>query len=311
MGNRLKGKNAVVTGGAGGLGKPICMALAAEGARVVVCDVGASRDGSGALAGPSDAVVAEIKKRGGEAISSYESVVDFKAAEKVIKTCIDTFGRIDILVNAHGNLRDKMIWNMTEEDWDSVMNIHLKGTFNTCRHACAVMREQRSGRIINVTSDAWRGATGHVNYGAMKGGVVSLTYSIAREMGRYGVTANCFAPIAATRMTLSEEVKAGMKKRLDSGLITKEYYESFVNMPGPEFVPPIIVYLATDEAKDINGQIFHIERGRVGIYSHPMEVKQLFNDGHIWSIDELVELVPRTLLVGYVNPAPEEPAKEK
>ena len=311
MGERLKGKNAVVTGGAGGLGKPICLGLAAEGARVVVCDVGATTDGTGTTTGPSDAVVEEIKKAGGEAIPSYESVIDFNAAERLIQTCIDIYGRIDIMVNAHGNLRDRMIWNMTEDEWESVMNVHMKGTFNTCRHACKVMREQRYGKIINVTSDAWRGATGHVNYGAVKGGVVSLTRCIAREMGRYAVTANCFAPIAATRMTLTEEVKAGMKKRLDSGLITQDYYDKFVDMPGPEHVPPLIVYLATDEAKDINGQTFHIERGRVGIYSEPVEVKQLFNDGEIWSVDELADLVPRTLLLGYTNPAPEELPKEK
>ena len=311
MGDRLKGKNAVVTGGAGGLGKPICLALAAEGARVVVCDVGATTDGTGATSGPSDDVVEEIKKTGGEAISNYDSVVDFNAAERLIQSCIDAFGRIDILVNTHGNLRDRMIWNMAEDEWDSVMNIHLKGTFNTCRHACKAMREQRYGKIINVTSDAWRGATGHVNYGAVKGGVISLTRCIAREMGRYGVTANCFAPIAATRMTLTDEVKAGMKKRLDSGLITQDYYNKFIDMPGPEHVSPIVVYLATDEAKDINGQTFHVERGRVGIYSEPVEVKQLFNEGEVWSVDELVDLIPRTLLLGYTNPAPEEPPKEK
>jgi len=273
MANRLKGKNAVVTGGAGGIGSQICLALAAEGANIVVNDVGATRDGSGTAKAPVDEVVNEIKTKGGTAIASHDSVVDFVAAERLIQTCVDTFGRIDILVNAHGNLRDKMIWNMSEDEWDSVINVHLKGTFNTCRHACVRMREQKYGRIINVTSDAWRGTVGHVNYGAAKGGVVSLTRSIALEMGRYGVTANCFAPIAATRMTFDDEVKAGMKKRLEGGLITKEQYERFMSMPGPEHTPSIVVYLVTEEAANINGQIFHIEKSRVGIYSEPAEVK--------------------------------------
>jgi len=314
MGERLKGKNAVVTGGAGGVGKQVCLALAAEGANVVVNDIGAARDGSGATAGPADEIVAEIKKSGGNAIANYDSVVDFAAAEKLIKTCADTYGRIDILVNIHGNLRERMIWNMTEEEWDSVMIVHLKGTFNTCRHACVLMREQRYGRIINVTSDAWRGTVGQSNYGAVKGGVVSLTRAIAREMGRYGVTANCFAPIAATRMTFDEGVKAGFKKRLEAGLITKKYYDSLMSMPGPEYIPPIVVYLATDEASNINGQVFHIEKGRIGIYSEPTEVRQIFNSGEMWDVEQLVDLVPNTLLVGYTNPAPPappEPPKEK
>ena len=309
MGDRLKGRNAVVTGGAGGLGYQICLALAAEGANVMVNDIGAARDGSGTSKELVDKVVDEIKARGGTAIASYDSVVDFAAAERLIQTCVDTFGRIDVLVNTHGNLRDRMIWNMSEDEWDSVINVHLKGTFNTCRHACVTMREQRYGRIINVTSDAWRGTVGHVNYGAAKGGVVSLTRAIAREMGRYGVTANCFVPWAATRMTLDEEVIAGRKKRLEAGLITKEQYERSMSIGGPEHVPPIVVYLATEEAGNINGQVFHIEKGRVGIYSEPTEVRMIFNEGEIWDVEALLAHVPACLLTGYVNPAPPQPAK--
>lgn len=309
MGERLQSKNAVVTGGAGGIGTHICLALAAEGANVVVNDVGAARDGTDSSTEPVENVVNKVKKSGGIAVANYDSVVDFAGAERLIQSCVDTFGRIDILVNAHGNLRDKMIWNMSEDDWDSVIDVHLKGTFNTCRHACVRMRGQRYGRIISVTSDAWRGTVGHVNYGAAKGGVVSLTRSIAMEMGRYGVTANCFAPIAATRMTFDDEVKTGMKKRLESGLITKEQYERFMSMPGPEHIPPIVVYLATEEAGNINGQVFHIEKGRVGIYSEPTEVRMTFNGGEIWDVGELITLVPASLLIGYANPAPPEPVK--
>ena len=309
MGERLQSKNAVVTGGAGGIGTHICLALAAEGANVVVNDVGAARDGTDSSTEPVENVVNKVKKSGGIAVANYDSVVDFAGAERLIQSCVDTFGRIDILVNAHGNLRDKMIWNMSEDDWDSVIDVHLKGTFNTCRHACVRMRGQRYGRIISVTSDAWRGTVGHVNYGAAKGGVVSLTRSIAMEMGRYGVTANCFAPIAATRMTFDDEVKTGMKKRLESGLITKEQYERFMSMPGPEHIPPIVVYLATEEAGNINGQVFHIEKGRVGIYSEPTEVRMTFNGGEIWDVGDLITLVPISLLIGYANPAPPEPVK--
>ncbi len=309
MSKRLQGKSAVITGGAGGLGREICKAFAAAGANVVVNDVGAARDGSGAGAGPADAVVAELKKMGVDAIANYDSVVGFASAEKLIKACVEKFGKIDILVNAHGMLRDRMIWNMTEDEWDQVMLVHLKGTFNTCRHACAVMREQKSGRILNVTSDAWRGTVGHVNYGAVKGGVVSMTYAIAREMGRYGVTCNAFAPIAATRMTMTEEVKANFKKRLEAGIITKAQYDSMMAMPGPEHVPPMLVYLSSDEAWNINGQVFHVEKGRIGMYSEPVEVRAIYNSGELWDVEQLAMLVPTTLLTGYTNIAP--PEKEK
>ena len=309
MSDRLKGKNAVVTGGAGGIGRETCLALSAEGANLVINDIGATRDGSGAESGPVDKVVDEVKKRGVKAVANYDSVVDFAAAEKLIKACVDNFGRIDILVNCHGNLRDRMIWNMTEDEWDSVMFVHLKGTFNTCRHACVLMRQQRSGRIINVTSDAWRGTMGHVNYGAVKGGVVSLTRSIAREMGRYGVTANSFAPIAATRMTLDEDVKQGVWKRVAAGVLTKEQAEATLAMPGPEYIPPIIVYLATDEAADINGQVFHAEKGRISIYSEPVEVRTIFKGEGNFTTEELIDMVPKTLLMGYINPAPAQPER--
>ena len=311
MSGRLKGRNAVVTGGAGGLGAPICLALAAAGANVVVNDIGATREGSGAATGPADEIVAKIEKMGRKAIANYDSVVDFATAEKMIKTCVDSFGSIDILVNTHGNLRDRMIWNMTEEEWDVVMNVHLKGTFNTGRHACVAMREQRYGRIITVTSDAWRGTVGHVNYGAVKGGVVSLSRAIAREMGRYGVTSNCFAPLAATRMTFNDDVRANFKKRLEAGIITKDFYDSLMSMPGPEHIAPLIAYLATEEAGNVNGQVFHIEKGRIGIYSEPEEVRTIHNSGEIWDLEQLIDLVPKTLLVGYKNPAPPEPPKDK
>ncbi|MCK4697325.1 MAG: SDR family oxidoreductase, partial [Dehalococcoidia bacterium] len=239
------------------------------------------------------------------------SVVDFNAAQQIIKSCVDKFGRIDILVNCQGNLRDRMIWNMTEDEWDSVMVVHLKGTFNTCRHACTLMREQKYGRIINVTSDAWRGTMGHVNYGAVKGGIVSLTRSIAREMGRYGVTANCFAPIAATRMTLNDEVIKGTWKRVEAGVMTKEQAEQMLNMPGPEHIPPIVVYLATDHAANINGQVFHAEAGRVSIYNEPVEIRAIYKPEGIFTTEELINAVPKTLLTGYINPAPPQPERDK
>lgn len=304
MSEKLKGKNAIVTGAAGGIGREVCLSLVAEGANVVVNDIGATRDGSGAEAGPVDKVVAEIRQMGGNAVSNFESVTDFDGAGRLVKACVDTFGRLDILINCHGNLRDRMIWNMTEEEWDSVMYVHLKGTFNTCQHACVVMREQKFGRIVNVTSDAWRGTVGHANYGAVKGGVVSFTKSIAREMGRFNVTANCFAPIAATRMTLDEEVKQGILKRVATGVMTQTQADALLSMPGPEYIPPIIVYLSTDEARNVTGQVFHAEGGRIGIYSEPVEIRSICKSEGKFTTEELIDLVPKVLLLGYINPAP-------
>lgn len=310
MGKRLDGRSAVVTGAGRGIGREIALTLAAEGASVVVVDPGVSRGGSGSDMAPADEVVVEIKKRGGKAVANHNSVTDFKAAEGIINSCVESFGRIDILVNCAGILRERMVWNLSEEDWDMVIAVHLKGTFNCSRHAAGAMREQRYGRIINFTSDAWRGTVGQSNYGAAKGGIVSFTSSIARELGRYGVTCNAVVPLAASRMTVTEEVKAGWRRRYEAGLITKEYLDELLNMPGPEYIPPIVVYLASDKAANINGQVFHIEKGRVGIYSQPVEVRAIYKTerGGMWTVDDLEEAVPKTLLVGYTNPAPPEEA---
>lgn len=313
MGVRLQGRSGVVTGAGRGIGREIALALAAEGAKLLVNDPGVSRVGVGSDAAPADEVVAEIRKHGGTAMANYDSVTDFTAAERIVKSCVDNFGRIDILVNCAGVLRDRMIFNMAEEEWDMVLSVHLKGTFNMCRHASRLMREQRYGRIINVASAAWLGSTGQSNYSAAKGGIVSFTRSIARELGRYGVTCNCIVPMAATRMTLDDDVKAKFKMQLEKGEISQERYEELVNMPGPEFVAPAVVYLATDAAANINGLVVRSAGGTVGVYSEPSIVKIIHKDYRKegpWTVDELADLVPKILLVSYVNPAPpEEKAK--
>lgn len=310
MGRKLDNKAAVVTGAGRGIGREIALFLAAEGAKVIVNDPGAARDGSGQDAKPADEVVAEIKKRGGEAVANYDSVANFASSERIINNCLDKLSRIDILVNVAGILRDRMIFNLSEEEWDEVLDVHLKGSFNCSRHACILMRKQRSGRIINITSDAWRGTVGHANYGAAKAGIVGLTRAIAREMGRYNITCNAIAPVAATRMTLDEDVKQGLKKRYEAGLMTKEQMDAIVNMPGPEYVPPIVAYLATDEAWNINGQVFHAEGGRISIYSEPVETKAIYKKEGIWTLDELIDIVPQTIVQGLVNPAPPQPAEK-
>ena len=309
MGTKLQGRNAVVTGSGRGIGREMALALAEEGAKVVVNGVTQTPEEGSDLA-PADATAAEIKKRGGTAIVGYGNVSDFATAEQLVKTCVDTFGSIDILVNNAGIARDRMIHNMSEEEWDAVLDTHLKGTFNMCHHAAGLMRAQKFGRIITTGSAAWQGNTvGQANYCSAKGGIVSLMRTLARELGRHGVTCNVIIPMAATRMTLNEQVKANFKRQLEEGKISKEVYEERINMPGPEHVGRVAAFLATDAAADINGVVFRSAGGVVGVYSEPIIVRTINKDhrkGEIWTVDELIELVPKILLAGYVNPGPPE-----
>jgi len=165
------------------------------------------------------------------------------------------------------------------------------------------MREQKWGRIINTTSTAWLGTVGHCNYGAAKAGVVGLTRSIAREMGRYGVTCNAYAPTASTRFSASEEIQAGFKKRYEAGLMTKERFEELTNLPSPETVAPLIVYLCSDAAADINGHVFDVTGGNIALYSEPVKKKTISKDKGVWTVDELTQQMPG-LMEGYKNPAP-------
>jgi NAD(P)-dependent dehydrogenase (short-subunit alcohol dehydrogenase family) len=304
MGDRLKDRVAIVTGSGQGIGKAIALALAKEGAKVVTNNRRPGTEG-----GDAETAAKEIKEMGGEAVPFFGSVSEFDVAEKIVKTALDSFGRLDILINNAGADAPRMVWNMTEEDWDRCVDSFLKGSFNCTRFACGLMREQKWGRIINTTSTAWLGTVGHCNYGAAKAGLVGLTRAVAREMGRYGVTCNAYAPTAATRFTLSDDIVAGFKKRYEAGLMTKERYEELTNPPSPETVTPLIVYLCTDEAADINGQVFDVTGGNIAIYSEPVKKKSIIKEKGLWTVAELIEQVPRVLLEGYKNPAPPQPEK--
>lgn len=303
MGERLKGKNAVVTGAGRGIGREITLDLAAEGANVLVNDFGVKIDGTSPSNLPAEKAAEEVMRLGVKALANFEDVSDFQASERIIRSCVENLGSIDILCNVAGILRDRMVFNMSEQEWAAVLAVHLTGTFNCIRHATSFMRKQRSGRIINVTAPAWKGTVGQCNYGAAKGGIVSLTYAIAREMGRYGVTCNAISPAASTRMTLSPETMAGIEARLKAGLITQDEYDRFRNLPGPEYVPPIVVFLGSEAASNINGQVFGCWGGHVSVFSEPVEIRSIHKQGK-WTVEELEDLVPRILLAGHVNPAP-------
>jgi len=304
MGDRLKGRVAVITGSGQGIGKAIAVALAQEGAGVVT-----NNRRPGTSGGDAETAAKEIRDAGGKAVAFFGSVSEFDTAQKLVQTAVDNFGRLDIVVNNAGADAPKMVWNMSEEEWDRSVDSFLKGSFNCIRHATPLMREQKWGRIINTTSTAWLGTVGHCNYGAAKAGLVGLTRAVAREMGRYGVTCNAYAPTAATRFTLSEDIVAGFKKRYEAGLMTKERFEELTNPPGPETVAPFIVYLCTDEAANINGQVFDVTGNNIALYSEPVKVKAIDKQEGMWTVEELIKEVPGVLLAGYKNPAPPQPDK--
>jgi len=300
MGQRLAGKNAVVTGSSFGIGKEIALALAAEGARVVVNSSGSGPEGPGTNLKPLNDVVDEIKAKGGVAISSCGSVVDFAYAEKLIQTCVNSFGSIDILVNNAGIGGGGLIASISEEDFDIMIAVHLKGTFNLCRHAAPIMMEQNKGRIINTASIGWLGLPFAAAYSAAKGGIVSLTISLAREMKLMcpGVTCNAITPEALTRLTAHPGLKDSLQVQYQSGLISKKRMEIYSDMAGPEHIAPIVLYLATDEAANITGKVFRCGGGAVALYAEPNELKGIYKDYKkhgVWTLDELVELMPQTL----------------
>lgn len=316
MGSRLKGKVAVVTGAGRGIGRAEALALAAEGAKVVINDLGGASDGSGSDQTPAQEVCNEIKKMGGEAVPNYQSVTTPEGGESIIKTAIDSFGRIDIVVNNAGILRDRMVFNMSEEEFDMVIKVHLYGTFHVTKPACSYFRQQRWGRIINTSSIAGLGNMGQANYSSAKEGIVGFTRTVARDMGKYGVTCNAIRPNAATRMTVTPELMAAWEKQAASQGITdkkafQEMIEKMVLTSKPEHIAPIVTFLATDEAANINGATFFISGNEIGIYAEPKVIHKIDKDKEkgFWSIDELAVKVPKELAFDWLNPAPAQPAK--
>ena len=282
---RLDGQVAIVTGAGRGIGRSVARLLASEGASVVVNDLGSAVDGSGHDSGPAHDVVAEIAEAGGKAVANGADISVFAAAENLVQTAIEEFGRLDILVNVAGILRDRMVFNMTEQEWDDVIRVHLKGTFNTTRFASAHWRslrdESAQNRIINFTSvSGLHGAPGQPNYAAAKMGIVGLTWSSARALGKYGVTVNAISPGAATRMT-------------DSVPTDRRRTRPEVDEWSPDNVAPIVAYLASERSGWITGRIIHSSGYEVSLYSNPEPVVRIVGTGP-WQPDALAEQVERS-----------------
>jgi NAD(P)-dependent dehydrogenase (short-subunit alcohol dehydrogenase family) len=305
MGAMLADRVAVVTGAGRGIGRGVALALAAAGAKVVVNDYGVQLDGSAPSAGPAFDVAKEIVAAGGEAVGNAESVADFEGARRIVDTAIERFGRIDVLVTCAGIVRDRMIFNMSEEEWDAVLAVHLKGTFNCVRHACTHMREQRYGRIVTFSSGAALfGNPGQANYGSAKGGISGLTKVAARDLGRYGVTVNAICPVAGTRMTVTEAYLRSREIRKQQGIVREDRGTENIEQLDPNDVAPMVVYLASEHAGNVNGQFFLCYGSAIALLSQPRPVKTLFKSTGVWTLDELDRLAPSTVLDGVKNPAP-------
>lgn len=282
MAGILAGKNIAVTGGGNGIGRAVALAAADAGANVVVADYGVSMDGSDPTSEVADAVVAEIKGKGVDAVAVAGDVSEMATGEQIVQAAVSNWGTIDGVVCVAGILRERMLFNMSEDEWDAVIRVHLKGTFTVFRAAMAVMRKQETGgSLVSFTSGAFMGSTAQANYAAAKGGIVSLTKSAAMTgaslalRGGAMINANCIAPVAKTRM--SENVPFGFE--------TGE----------PEDIAPMVCYLLSDAGRAVNGQIYTVVGRRVSVWSQPGEIRSMWAPGDRWTPEEIAERLPNSV----------------
>jgi NAD(P)-dependent dehydrogenase (short-subunit alcohol dehydrogenase family) len=297
MSGLCEGRTVIVTGAGRGIGREHALAFARAGARVVVNDLGVALDGSGVDASPAQQVVDEIRAAGGEAVANTSDIADFGTAAALVQSALATFGGLDVVVNNAGFVRDRMFFTTSEEEWDAVIRVHLKGHFAVTRHAAAYWRAQSKagvnvdGRIINTSSGAGlMGSVGQSAYSAAKGGIAALTLVEAAEMGRYGVTANAIAPSARTRMT--EEVFADRMQAPESGFDVND----------PANISPLVVWLGSADSADVSGRVFEIEGGQLSIADGWQHGPQ-FDNGARWEPSEIGTAV-RKLLAQAPPPAP-------
>jgi NAD(P)-dependent dehydrogenase (short-subunit alcohol dehydrogenase family) len=281
------GRVVIVTGAGRGIGRSHAVSFAREGAKVVVNDLGAEVDGSGSSTGPAGEVVDEIRAMGGEAVANGDDVSDWEGAQRLVNTAVETFGGLDVLVNNAGILRDRMLVNMTDDEWDAVIKVHLRGTFAPTRWAAAYWRERvkagetNDARIINTSSPSGIfGNVGQANYGAAKAGIASFTIIVGMELARYGVTANAIAPVARTRMT--ENLGGASSQAVDPG--------TFDRMD-PENISPLVVWLGSPESKDITGRVFQVAGGSIAV-AEPWRAGPGANKDDRWEPSELGSVVP-------------------
>jgi NAD(P)-dependent dehydrogenase (short-subunit alcohol dehydrogenase family) len=296
---KLEGKVALVTGAGRGIGRAVALLLAQEGAAVVVNDLGTGLGGEGVDESVAGQVAREIEAAGGRAAANTGSVADYEAAGAMVRQAVDSFGGLDIVVNIAGILRDRMIFNMSEEEWDLVSAVHLNGTFNTVRHASAHMRERGAGgRIVNFSSVSAFGSPGQPNYGAAKYGILGFTAVLANSLDRYGITANAILPYATTRMI--DSTPRGRAVEQETGQKPSELAAGTEGDPAN--VAPMVAYLCTDDAAGINGHFFGVRGTQIQLYSH-WEMAGVLSAQRRWEPQEIADLYPTTF--GLTIPLPE------
>ncbi|MBC7433288.1 MAG: SDR family NAD(P)-dependent oxidoreductase [Rubritepida sp.] len=276
----LEGKVAIVTGAGGGIGREIAIAMAAAGAKVVINDIGASLGGEGFSATPAEQTKAIIEQAGGQAVTNTDSVAEWANAQKIVGAALDAFGRVDIVVNNAGILRDQIFHRMTPEEWLSVINVHLNGTFFVSRAAAEHFRKQESGSYVHITSTSGLiGNFGQANYSAAKLGIVALSKSIALDMKRYNVRSNCLAPFAWSRMTSSIPAETPEQKaRVER-----------IQKMGPEKNAPLAVFLASDAAKEVTGQIFAPRMHELFLFSQNRPIRSVHSENG-WTPEKIAEI---------------------
>jgi NAD(P)-dependent dehydrogenase (short-subunit alcohol dehydrogenase family) len=267
LGGYLEEKVIAVTGAGRGIGRAVALACAAEGARLVVADYGVGIAGEEPASDVAEAVVKEIADAGGTGVAVADTVTTMEGGQHIVRTAMDNWGRIDGVVCVAGILRERMLFNMSEEEFDPVVETHLKGTFTVFRAAAEIMRKQGSGTLLGFTSGAFAGSVAQANYSAAKGGIVSLVRSAAAGMSRYGVTANAVAPVARTRMSANVPMELG-------------------EMGEPEDVAPLVVYLLSDQARHVTGQVYTAVGGKIAVWNQPTEVRAMYKDGR-WTPQEI------------------------
>jgi NAD(P)-dependent dehydrogenase (short-subunit alcohol dehydrogenase family) len=310
MSKILEGRVAVVTGSGRGLGRAYAMAIAQQGAKVVINDLGCETDGTGSSHLPADQVTAEINQAGGVAVANYDSVTTSAGADRIIKTAVDHFGRLDILVNNAGVGRDRLIFDMTDEDFDIVIKTHLYGTFYCTRAASRIMKEQKYGRIVNIASIAGFGFTaGEASYASAKEGIASLTRTVSRDLVKYGITCNAIRPQANTRLGpiyVEEQTRIG--NILGVPMFEPGNFEAY---GVPEDVAPLVVFLVSEQAKDVSNRIFEIHSKYVALYDNPPQKTMTLNKKESrFTVEELLRLLPQTLTKGTQLPNPTAAGKD-
>jgi NAD(P)-dependent dehydrogenase (short-subunit alcohol dehydrogenase family) len=312
MGNRMEGRVVIVTGAGRGIGREVAHWMADDGASVVVNDLGGAVDGEGTSDSPAEQTAQEIRDKGGNAVANFDSVADYESAGKIIQTAIDNFGRIDAVCHVAGILRDRMVFNMTEAEWDAVLQVHLYGAFNMVRNAVPHMIKQGYGRLVLYSSGSGLGSSGQANYSAAKEGMVGFVRSLAKELAPYGITANAVYPGGATRMTATvPDSSRQLRAAATATTQMKTQGEPIQGPPeasAPENNAPKAVYLCSEAAGNITGQVIGTSGWQMTLYS-PRRVRRSIHKNGRWTLDELDQLIPISLAQGLTNPMPAAPPR--